>query len=98
MIRTSDLVTTQNHHRITEIPVPTSIPNSSHREIRTHCYRVDPTKYCRTATTTDIFVFPQSSGGFWGGVTECGLGMWMFLMEPGIRFIQVTQKRHGRGW
>ena len=22
----------------------------------------------------DILVFPQSSGGFWGGVTECGLG------------------------
>src|ERR1700722_13616280 len=23
---------------------------------------------------TVILVFPQSSGGFWGGVTECGLG------------------------
>jgi RNA polymerase sigma-70 factor (sigma-E family) len=25
-------------------------------------------------TSVDILVFPQSSGGFWGGVTECGLG------------------------
>jgi RNA polymerase sigma-70 factor (sigma-E family) len=26
------------------------------------------------ATAVDILVFPQSCGGFWGGVTECGLG------------------------
>lgn len=26
------------------------------------------------STAVDILVFPQSSGGFWGGVTECGLG------------------------
>jgi RNA polymerase sigma-70 factor (sigma-E family) len=26
------------------------------------------------ATAVDILVFPQSSCGFWGGVTECGLG------------------------
>jgi RNA polymerase sigma-70 factor (sigma-E family) len=26
------------------------------------------------STLVDILVFPQSSGGFWGGVTECGLG------------------------
>ena len=33
-----------------------------------------PLKCSPTPAMTVILVFPQSSGGFWGGVTECGLG------------------------
>jgi len=34
----------------------------------------DPDKWCPDSVMAVILVFPQSSGGFWGGVTECGLG------------------------
>jgi RNA polymerase sigma-70 factor (sigma-E family) len=37
-------------------------------------FRSIPATALDGATAVDILVFPQSSGGFWGGVTECGLG------------------------
>jgi RNA polymerase sigma-70 factor (sigma-E family) len=37
-------------------------------------FRSIPVTALDGATAVDILVFPQSSGGFWGGVTECGLG------------------------
>ena len=42
--------------------------------LRVHRYQLEPNNPYRWAPLLDIFVFPQSSGGFWGGVTECGLG------------------------
>lgn len=38
----------------------------------------------------DILAFPQSSGGFWGGVTECGLGR---TKSPGNVAISGAQER-----
>ena len=37
-------------------------------------FRSIPATALDGGTAVDILVFPQSSGGFWGGVTECGLG------------------------
>jgi RNA polymerase sigma-70 factor (sigma-E family) len=37
-------------------------------------FRLIPVTALGGPTAVDILVFPQSCGGFWGGVTECGLG------------------------
>src|SRR5215469_11318828 len=44
------------------------------RSPRIAAFRLIPATALGGPNAPDILVFPQSSGGFWGGVTECGLG------------------------
>jgi RNA polymerase sigma-70 factor (sigma-E family) len=51
--------------------------------------------YCREVTRMDILGILQSSDGFWGGVTECGLGTISYSRNASGG--SLTQRRSGTG-
>src|SRR6185437_9702808 len=88
-------------YRLMFWPIIRNLPGRNHLPIGNKHLRVirDRSvirKHCLVSAITVILASPQSSGGYWGGVTECGLGSSMQLryvfsrrapwlrIEPGV--------------